>query len=127
MKEETAMRFEVDGAPFFYTNDSSDTYTFAVRVKTEKGFQSMLSESLSARLVKQMVPDAISKTSLTWILVPTLMLIVILVVILGILFVRHRRLQNSFTRLVNNMAFGFFLLRYKLSTKKRIIISQKLC
>lgn len=98
LNEATALKFEVDEPPFYFSNDSSDTYTFAVRLQTQKGYKSLLSESLSSKVFREATADTISKTSLTWILVPTLMLILVLVVILGVLFIRHRRLQNSFTR-----------------------------
>lgn len=103
LNQSTAQVFEVEKPPFVYTNSSSDTYTFAVRMKTDLGYRSVVSESLSSRIIERTTAGSMmSNNGLTAVLIAGLVLIVALSVVVGVLVVRHRRLQNSFSRFANS-------------------------
>ncbi|CAG9765567.1 unnamed protein product [Ceutorhynchus assimilis] len=99
LEENSAQKFIVDYPPFLYTNDSSTTYTFAVRIKTAKGFISRLSATqskVSAKLVQE------SSVNLPAIIVPSLLVVVTLIGVVAFLVIRNRRLHNSFVRFANS-------------------------
>lgn len=105
--ESTAEVYKVKEPPFVYSNASANNYTFALRVKTNFGYQSSLSPRYGAIVLQEKrASDAqsssLSGTNLTAILVPTFLLIIVLSVILVVVIVRHQRLRNSFTRFANS-------------------------
>ncbi|XP_025834721.1 sortilin-related receptor-like isoform X2 [Agrilus planipennis] len=103
LNETTAKRFSVKEPPFIFDNATFDTYTFAVRMKTKEGYKSILSERASSYNKNYSSwSKVIDKTSLTAIVVPSCLLLIVLAAALGFLFVRHRKLQNSFTRFANS-------------------------
>lgn len=99
LDEKTAMRFKVDKPPFIYTNTSSSMYTFAVQIVADSGYKSIVSEKLSAAVLES--PAQIGGTSL-WLIVVLTLLSIVVIVALGVFVVKHRRLQNSFTRFANS-------------------------
>lgn len=105
--ESTAEVYRVKVPPFIYSNASSNNYTFALRVKTNLGYQSSLSPRYSAIVLQEKRSSStqnssLSSTNLTAILVPTFLLIIVLSVILVVVIIRHQRLQNNFTRFANS-------------------------
>ncbi|XP_044254445.1 sortilin-related receptor-like isoform X1 [Tribolium madens] len=99
MDEATARRFRVDKPPFIYSNSSSNMFTFAVQIVTDSGYKSITSEKLSATVLE--APTTMGGTNLWLILVLTILSILV-VLTLGLFIVKHRRLQNSFTRFANS-------------------------
>ncbi|XP_022913328.2 sortilin-related receptor-like isoform X1 [Onthophagus taurus] len=103
LNEKTAQRFTVTNPPFIYNNVTAEMYSFGVMMKTERGYRSALSNVATVK-----TPEAspwmgdISKTSLTTVLVIVCLLLVVSGGALGFLYVRHKRLQNSFTRFANS-------------------------
>lgn len=110
--ETTAQVFETNQPPFVYSNATANNYTFALRVKTELGYQSSLSPRYGAIVLKEGRNAATDQqnsatttgggTNLTAILVPTFLLVIVLSVILVWVVLRHQKLQNSFTRFANS-------------------------
>lgn len=100
LNKTTAQMFTVDEPPFIYTNSSASTYTFAVRVRSEKGLKSVTSELISK--LNEPVPISDSSVSTTAIVVPSLLILIALVGVIGFLIVRNRKLQSSFTRFTNS-------------------------
>ncbi|KAJ3658176.1 hypothetical protein Zmor_009933 [Zophobas morio] len=101
LNETTAEKFLVSKPPFRYTNSSAHMYTFAVRILADSGYKSVLSEQVSKALELKAPQPAISGTSLWLILVLTVLALLVLAA-LGVFIVKHRRLQNSFTRFANS-------------------------
>ncbi|XP_076274083.1 sortilin-related receptor-like [Rhynchophorus ferrugineus] len=99
LKESSAARILVDHSPLIYTNQTSHEYTFAVRIKTDKGFSSVMSQALNKISVKQAEADG---SNLAAIIVPSLVVILLLIAVIGYLVVRNRRLQSSFVRFTNS-------------------------
>ncbi|XP_050308262.1 sortilin-related receptor-like [Anthonomus grandis grandis] len=99
MDESTAQKFTVEHPPFIYTNDSASTYTFAVRVKTKRGFASMLSGPLSKISQAQVVESSVNIPA---IITVSLLVLVALFAVITFLVVRNRRLHNSFVRFANS-------------------------
>lgn len=99
LNESTAQKFLVDHPPFIYTNDSSTMYTFAVRIKTDKGYSSIMSETQSKLTQKQIEPSAVN---LPAIIIPSLLVLITLMGVIAFLVVRNRRLHNSFVRFANS-------------------------
>lgn len=100
LNETTAQMFTVNGPPFIYTNSSANSYTFAVRVRSEKGLKSVTSELISK--LNEPVPISDSSVSMTAIIVPCLLILIALVGVIGFLIVRNRKLHSSFTRFTNS-------------------------
>ncbi|XP_060532386.1 sortilin-related receptor-like isoform X2 [Cylas formicarius] len=101
MNETTAMKFLVERPPFIYTNDSALMYSFAIRIKTDKGIKSKLSAKVSRNIGAQASKQE-SSVSLLAIIVPSLLIVVAFLAIIGFLVVRNRRLHNSFVRFANS-------------------------
>lgn len=99
LDEHKAQKFTVDHPPFIYTNDSASTYTFAVRIKTEKGYVSLLSDSLSKVSQKQVVENSVNVPA---IVIPSLLVLICLIAVITFLVIRNRRLHNSFVRFANS-------------------------
>lgn len=103
LNESTALIFEVKEPPFVFTNVSSNEYSFAVQLKTQDNYTSVLSGILTImKPINSAWTDNITKTSLTTVLVIVCLLLVVLGGAFGFLYIRHRRLQNSFTRFANS-------------------------
>ncbi|KRT81787.1 Fibronectin domain-containing protein [Oryctes borbonicus] len=99
----TAQVFEVDKPPFVYTNTTGSIYSFAVQLKTQDDYRSVLSEVVTViKSLQAAWGNDISKTSLTTVLVIVCFLLIIMGGAFGFLYIRHRRLQNSFTRFANS-------------------------
>ncbi|ERL95566.1 sortilin-related receptor [Dendroctonus ponderosae] len=97
LNEATAEKYTVKHPPFIYTNSLGSTFTFSVRIKTEKGFSSLLSETVSKFIER---PPAGS--SMLGIIVPSLLVLLALVGVIAFLIIRNRRLHNSFVRFANS-------------------------
>lgn len=100
LNEKIANTFVIDHPPFVYTNNSAKEFTFAVRIKTDKGYNSLVSESINK--LTQRVEEPESGGNVTAIVVPSLLVILALVGVITFLVVRNRRLQNSFVRFANS-------------------------
>lgn len=100
LNETTAQMFTVNGPPFFYTNSSTTSYTFALRVRSETGLKSVTSELISK--LNAPVPTSNSSVSTTAIVVPCILVLIALMGVIGFLVVRNRKLQSSFTRFSNS-------------------------
>ncbi|KAK9872160.1 hypothetical protein WA026_016214 [Henosepilachna vigintioctopunctata] len=101
LDERNAEKFSTRKPPFIYTNFSSTMYTFGVRLVTHKNFSSFMSEHASiANEYKMSV--TLTKSSVSTILICVLTLFVVLSAVIGLLFLRHRRLQKSFARFANS-------------------------
>lgn len=99
INESTAQVFTVRNPPFIYTNSSSAMYTFAVRVRSEKGLKSVTSEKFT-RLHSESIPSE-SSISTVAIVIPC-MLMLALVGVIAFLVIRNRKLHSSFTRFTNS-------------------------
>jgi hypothetical protein len=102
LNESTALRFPAAKPPFIYTNNSSSTYTFAVQIVADSGYKSTVSERLSmAATAAEASTSAVSGTSL-WVIIVLTVLAIVVLAALGVFVVKHRRLENSFTRFANS-------------------------
>lgn len=100
MNETTAQIIKVDHPPYVYTNNSAGIYTFSVRIRSEKGFVSTKSESVSSALQRL---EASGTANLPAIIVPSVLVLVLcLVAVIVTLVLRNRRLQNNFVRFANS-------------------------
>ncbi|XP_011301031.1 sortilin-related receptor [Fopius arisanus] len=104
INESSAKIFECDQPPFIYKDAKpSVIYSFAVRLVTDEGYSSLLSEIQSIRTSSLAPwPATINSTNMLSIAIPICLLIVALGVGLAYFFVRHRRLSNSFTQFANS-------------------------
>lgn len=99
LNESTAQRLSIDKPPLIYTNKTSNVYTFSVRIIAKSGYKSMKSEIISLA--------AISSPLSSWgfdIFIILGFAAVATVAVVALLFfaIRHRRLQNSFSRFANS-------------------------
>ena len=103
LNETTAWKFKVSKPPFVFDNVTADVYSFGIKLVTSDGYKSAASEVRSIWKREQASwSDNIPKSSLTTVLILVLVLLVLVGGALGFLYVRHRRLQNSFTRFANS-------------------------
>nr|CAI5865438.1 unnamed protein product [Callosobruchus analis] len=97
LNETTAKKIRVEKPPLIYSNSSSDTYTFAVRVRTKAGMLSIASEAVSKRM--EMAQPTMNMTA---IVVPSLLVLIALLSVIVFLVIRNRRLQSNFSRFTNS-------------------------
>ncbi|XP_023026610.2 sortilin-related receptor [Leptinotarsa decemlineata] len=97
LNETYAQKFVVDKPPFFYTNSSHQTYTFAVRIRTGKGLHSQASE-----LVSKESTYIVQPINMTAVIVPSILVLIVLIMVIVFLVIRNRRLQSNFTRFSNS-------------------------
>ncbi|XP_017882694.1 sortilin-related receptor-like [Ceratina calcarata] len=105
MNESVAKVYKVDQPPYTYKDAKPDViYTFAVRLVTDDGYQSLLSEMFSTRYSEELSLPAttINTSSILSFAIPICLLIVALGSVLAYFVVRHRRLTNSFTQFANS-------------------------
>ncbi|KAK4886327.1 hypothetical protein RN001_002598 [Aquatica leii] len=103
LNKSNALKFEIERPPFIFENVTASMYTFGVQLVSERGYRSLMSEISGANYKQaQASIELIGESSLTAILVPAGILLVILGGALSFLVIRHRRLQNSFTRFANS-------------------------
>lgn len=96
----TTSRYTVRSPPFIFDNHSAPMYSFSVRLRTNSGYSSDLSET---HTVKNLGGTAQASTSNAWsIAIPVCLLIAVLLGAVGFLAVKYRRLQYSFTRFANS-------------------------
>ncbi|XP_044750079.1 sortilin-related receptor-like [Coccinella septempunctata] len=99
--ENSSERYLVDKPPFIYTNFTGTMYTFGVRLITHENFTSLVSERVSmSNDYKKSV--TLARSSVSTVIIAVVTLFVLLSVAIGVLFVRHRRLQRSFSRFTNS-------------------------
>lgn len=101
LNEKAAQTIQVHHPPIYYTNTTSQTYSFAVRIVSEVGYKSELSTVESRRHALAVEASAISETSFVAIIVPIVVLLLVLGGALTVFYVRYRNLQNRFTRFGN--------------------------
>lgn len=102
LDEKTAQVIDVYDPPVTYTNSSSNTYSFAVRITNKKGYKSELSEIESRRHTIMSEAITISETNFVAVIVPIVILLVVLGAALTVFYVRYRNLSNRFTRFGNS-------------------------
>lgn len=103
LNESTAQRFDSIKPPFIFDNATTNSYTFGVQLVTSSGYRSLMAEvSAGPITLQESQSDTIDKSSVTAILVPAGLLLAVLGGALAFLIIRHRRLQNSFTRFANS-------------------------
>lgn len=101
----TAMKFTTKDHTFIYTNSTDNMYTFAVRVRSDLGYYSGASESVTClHLGEEAEAEIVPMTgsSLTAILVVSFLIVLVLCGALAVFVMKHRKLQNSFTRFANS-------------------------
>lgn len=98
MDESRSESFFVKNPPFIYTNSSSNVYTFAVRIKTDKGIRGLSSDHIS-KLNLYAPPSGSSSTA---VIAVSVIVVLVLVGIIAGLVVRNRRLHSTFTRFANS-------------------------
>ncbi|CAK9806758.1 Sortilin-related receptor [Anthophora plagiata] len=105
MNESIAKVYKVDQPPYTFKEAKPDvTYTFAVRLVTDEGYQSPLSETFSTRHTSELLslPVTMNTSNILSFAIPICLLIVALGSALTYFIVRHRRLTNSFTQFLNS-------------------------
>ncbi|XP_020710796.1 sortilin-related receptor isoform X2 [Athalia rosae] len=99
----TAKIIKTNEPSYIYKNAKTDViYSFAVRLVTENGYQSQLSETVSIKSPEVVEPAALYTSNILSFAIPICLLIVGLGAALGYFVVRHRRLSNSFTQFANS-------------------------
>ncbi|CAG9863395.1 unnamed protein product [Phyllotreta striolata] len=97
LNESTAEIYVIDKPPFVYTNYSSNTYTFAVRIRTYKGLITQTSERVSKENLNAEAPP-----NMTVIVVPSIIVLLALIGVIVFFIIRNKKLQSSFTRFTNS-------------------------
>ncbi|XP_012150619.1 sortilin-related receptor isoform X2 [Megachile rotundata] len=105
MNESLAKIYTIEQPPYEYKDVKPDViYTFAVRLVTEEGYLSPLSEIYSIRHFEEAsaLPVDMDTSNILSFAIPICLLIVALGSALVYFVVRHRRLSNSFTQFANS-------------------------
>ncbi|KAK9512535.1 hypothetical protein O3M35_000936 [Rhynocoris fuscipes] len=103
LNESTAEIYVANESPFVLNNIKEGIiYSFAVRLVTEKGFKSPLSEITSVEVPLGALASLMSPTKFVSVVVPLALVVLLLVAFLAVFIVRHRRLQNTFTNFANS-------------------------
>ncbi|XP_016840986.1 sortilin-related receptor, L(DLR class) A repeats-containing-like isoform X2 [Nasonia vitripennis] len=104
INESTAAIFKTNQPPYIYQNAKLDKiYAFAVRLVTEEGYRSIMSETypiLRARHLSWTPP--MNASSILSLAIPICLLVIALGAALAYFVIRHRRLSNSFTQFANS-------------------------
>ncbi|KAF7992430.1 hypothetical protein HCN44_001755 [Aphidius gifuensis] len=100
----SAKVYKVDLPPFIYKDAKPDKmYSFGVRLVTDDGYQSLISEVQSIRTpTAEAWPTTMKPSSVLSYSIPLCLLIIGLGAGLAYFVVRHRRLSNSFTQFANS-------------------------
>lgn len=102
LNESNVQIFKADQPPYIYKDAKSDViYTFAVRLVTDDGYRSILSETRSVESSTAW-PVIMSTSNILSLAIPICLLVIALGSALAYLVVRHRRLSNSFTQFANS-------------------------
>ncbi|EZA49376.1 Sortilin-related receptor [Ooceraea biroi] len=104
INESTAKVLWAAKPPYTYKDVKTDTiYTFAVRLVTDEGYQSPLSETWSTRIAAgTQLPVIMNTSSILSLVIPICLIVIALGTALAYFIVRHRRLSNSFTQFANS-------------------------
>ncbi|XP_063978327.1 sortilin-related receptor-like [Diachasmimorpha longicaudata] len=104
VNESGAKVYKCKQPPFIYKDAKANViYSFAVKLVTEDGYSSLMSETQSIRTPSLATwPVTITPSNILPIAIPVCLLIVALGAGLAYFFVRHRRLSNSFTQFANS-------------------------
>ncbi|XP_059482311.1 sortilin-related receptor-like [Neocloeon triangulifer] len=98
-----ARKFIVTSPPFVLNEtDSGTAYSVAVRLRTSKGYYSLLSEINTMETSQPSWSELITPTHVVSVVVPVILVIVGLASALGCYIYRHQRLQHSFTSFANS-------------------------
>ncbi|XP_066589021.1 sortilin-related receptor-like [Prorops nasuta] len=98
----TAKVFTREEPPFVYPNAKFGViYSFAVRLVSEEGRKSQLSETVN-REIPTAWPINMSTSNILSLAIPICLLVVALGSALAYFVIRHRRLSNSFTQFANS-------------------------
>ncbi|XP_017764096.1 PREDICTED: sortilin-related receptor-like [Eufriesea mexicana] len=104
MNESIAKVYKTDQPPYTYKDVKPGVvYSFAIRLVTDEGFQSPLSEVFSTLYSAEMSALPVMSTSnILPFAIPICLLIVVLGIALVYFVIRHRRLTTSFTQFANS-------------------------
>ncbi|XP_046432202.1 sortilin-related receptor-like isoform X1 [Neodiprion fabricii] len=102
VNESTARTLNADEPPYLYKSPIMDICAFAMRLVTESGYQSELSETYVMKKSPSATPLAIYTSNVLPFALSICLLIIALGAALGYFVVRHRRLSNSFTQFANS-------------------------
>ena len=105
MNDSIAKIYKSDQPPYIYKDVKPDTiYSFAIRLVTEEGYQSPLSEVFSTVHSAEVssLPVTIDTANIISYAITTFFLIFALGSAVAYFIIRHRRLPNSFTQFANS-------------------------
>jgi len=103
----SAQQIKVRAAPYIFNPGSEEaTYSYAVVLETEQGYRSLPSEVVSLASVKASWGAVFQEKSVLSIVLSSLLVVAVicclLAVALGLVAIRHRRLQHTFSSFANS-------------------------